>query len=77
MDIKLIDILENTKEAIITTWYLKEKDKFCKDQDLFEVVTDKATFDIAAPCDGILSKINKVSGDKVTNNDIIAVIEKI
>jgi 2-oxoglutarate dehydrogenase E2 component (dihydrolipoamide succinyltransferase) len=45
-----------------------------KGRDLVEIVTDKATFDVPAPCDGILTKIKKEPGETVTTDEVIAVI---
>ena len=76
MELKLPDLSEKTKEAVITFWYAKEKDALVKGQDLLEIATDKATFDVTAPCDGVLVRIKKGIGDSIKKNEVIAEIKK-
>ena len=75
MDIKLPEISDNSEKTVVTLWHVKEGDRVEKEQDIAEVVTDKATFDLPAPCSGILIKINKAEGEKVVPGDILAQIE--
>ena len=62
-------------EAVIIAWHVNEKDSVARDQDLLEVSTDKATFDVSVPCDGTLVKILKKEGDTVLKNEVIGIIE--
>ena len=78
MKIRLSDLLEGCSEAIITMWHVSESEKISKGQDIFEVSTDKATFDVVSPCGGRLAKIMKAEGESVIPDDIIAeVIEDV
>lgn len=65
---------ESIDNATITKWYVKENDEVKIDQDILEVATDKATFDIASPCDGKIEKIKMQEGDMVTKGQLIAEI---
>ncbi len=76
MEIKLPDLAENMQQAVITEWHAKENDRIVKDQDFVEVETDKATFDVSAPCGGVLVKIMKKEGEKVRADEIIAEIRE-
>jgi pyruvate dehydrogenase E2 component (dihydrolipoamide acetyltransferase) len=75
MEIKLPDISGKTDEAVITVWHIAENDAVEKDQDIVEVVTDKATFDVSAPCSGTVTGILKLKGERVKADEVIAIIE--
>jgi pyruvate/2-oxoglutarate dehydrogenase complex dihydrolipoamide acyltransferase (E2) component len=74
MELTLTGISQDTREATITMWCKNEGEKVVKGRDLVEIVTDKATFDVPAPCSGTLTKINKKAGEMVTTDEVIAVI---
>ena len=76
MELRLPELSEINSEAVITFWHLSENERVAKDSDLVEVATDKATFDIPAPCDGVLTKIMKKDGEVVRMNDVIAEIKE-
>ncbi len=75
MEIKLSE-LETSSEIIITLWHVHENDRVEKGQDILEVTTDKAAFDVPSPCDGIVGKIIKKEGDIVASDEIIATIQE-
>jgi len=75
MKFRLPEITKKENSAVITCWHVKEKEHVRADQDIVEVSTDKATFDIAAPCNGILNKIIKKEGEDARIGEIIAEIE--
>ncbi|MBL7072826.1 MAG: hypothetical protein ISS33_03475 [Candidatus Omnitrophica bacterium] len=77
MELRLPNITANDENVVITLWYVKENDSVSKDQDLVEVMTDKATFSVASPCDGLLSKINKLAGEEIVIGEAIAEIQEI
>lgn len=76
MEIFLPQISESTEEAVITAWHVPAGGRVKKDQDLLEVTTDKATFDIPSPKDGILIKIIKPEGKSVETGELIAEIKE-
>ncbi|MGB2629979.1 MAG: lipoyl domain-containing protein [Candidatus Omnitrophota bacterium] len=76
MELRLPELSELNSEAVITFWHLSENERVLKDDDLVEVATDKATFNIPAPCDGILAKIWKKDGEVIRMNDVIAEIQE-
>ncbi len=75
MELKLPDISKDSDDAVITLWHAKENDPLVKGEDLLEISTDKATFDVACPCDGILVKIKKREGELVKKDEVIAEIK--
>ena len=76
MELLLPQISESSQEAVITAWHVSEGVELEKDQDLLEVTTDKATFDIPSPCKGELVKIIKKAGESVKVNEAIAEIKE-
>jgi pyruvate/2-oxoglutarate dehydrogenase complex dihydrolipoamide acyltransferase (E2) component len=76
MELLLPQISEDSKEAIITAWHVSEGTRLEKNQDLLEVTTDKATFDIPSPCEGELVKIVRNAGESVKVNEAIAEIKE-
>ncbi|MHC4915929.1 MAG: lipoyl domain-containing protein [Planctomycetota bacterium] len=75
-DVSLPELGEDAgKEATISFWYVEEGGSVEKGQDLVEMVTDKATFNVPAPATGVLRQIKAVEGDKVEVGQLMAVIE--
>ena len=76
MDLRLPELSEESGEAVITVWHASKNESITKDQDLVEVTTDKATFDIPSPCDGVLADITKNEGEVARTGEIIARIQE-
>jgi pyruvate/2-oxoglutarate dehydrogenase complex dihydrolipoamide acyltransferase (E2) component len=73
-EVRLPDLGE-VDEVTIIAW-LKEEGKPLKaGEDLVEVETEKTTFVIDAPRDGLLKRIVKKEGEKAHLNDLVAEIE--
>ena len=67
---------ENVEKATISYWYIKIGDNVNKDEDLVELTTDKATFNLPCPCTGTLTEIMFNEGETVHVGDALAVIEE-
>ena len=76
MQVRLPEFSENGNEVILTMWHVPESGRVTEGEDLLEIVTDKATFDIPAPCSGVLVKIAKKEGEKATAGDLVAEIQE-
>ncbi len=74
MELRLPELSENNDDVVITKWHFGENDFIKEGEDLVEVTTDKATFDIPAPCGGKIKKIYKSEGDSIKVNEILAEI---
>ena len=57
-DIILPDLGEGIEKGIISSWYAKEGDVVQTDDDIVELVTDKAAFNVPADHNGKVVKIN-------------------
>jgi len=76
MELRLPDLSKSDEGVVITLWHASEKERVERGQDLVEVATDKATFDVPAPCDGVLVRIRKNPGEEVGTGEIIAEISE-
>ena len=61
-------------EARLSFFYVKEGDALKKGDDLCEMVTDKATFNVPSPSDGIVKRILAKEDDTVTVGDALAIL---
>ncbi len=74
-EFKLPDIGEGVSEGEIVSWLVKVGDNIAEDQDMVEVMTDKATVTIGAPRAGVVAQINAQEGDTVPVGEVIVVLE--
>src|SRR4051794_27662168 len=72
---KLPDIGEGIAEAEIVKWHVEPGAKIEQDQALVDVMTDKATVEIAAPVSGVLQERNGAEGQKLAVGSVLAVLE--
>jgi 2-oxoglutarate dehydrogenase E2 component (dihydrolipoamide succinyltransferase) len=72
----LPELGEGITKATVSYWYYKEGDKVGEKDDLVELTTDKATFNLPCPCSGILSEIYLHEGDTVNVGEALAAIEE-
>lgn len=62
-------------ETLVNFWYVEEGEAFKAGDDLAELVTDKAAFNLPAAEGGTVVKILKPEGAKVKPGDELAEIE--
>jgi 2-oxoisovalerate dehydrogenase E2 component (dihydrolipoyl transacylase) len=60
---KLPDVGEGTAEAEIVAWHVAVGDHVKEDQQLVDVMTDKATVEMTSPVDGIIVSLHGVPGE--------------
>ena len=60
----------------LVSWNIHEGDSVMKDQELCELVTDKAAFPLESPFNGEIIKILKLSGETVKVGETLALIEQ-
>ena len=73
-EVRLPDLGE-VDEVTIIAWLNEEGETLRAGEDLVEVETEKTTFVIDAPRDGLLKRIVKKEGEKAHLNDLLAEIE--
>ena len=62
-------------EGTISFWMVDPGEAFKKDDDLVEVLTDKATFNVPAPADGKLVEVVAGEAAKAKVGEVIGVME--
>ena len=76
MHVVLPEIGEDVNEAVVSFWHCDQGGKVDEGDDLIEMVTDKATFNVPAPASGILTEIMFKEGETVKVGETIAIIEE-
>jgi 2-oxoisovalerate dehydrogenase E2 component (dihydrolipoyl transacylase) len=72
---KLPDIGEGIAEAEIVAWHVKVGDEVAEDQQLADMMTDKATVEMESPVAGKVVELAGEVGDMVPIGSVLAVIE--
>ncbi len=72
----LPELGEGIEKATVSYWYFKEGEKVNEKDDLVELTTDKATFNLPSPCSGTLSEILFREGDVVNVGAALALIDE-
>lgn len=70
----LPELGEGIENANITFWYFKEGDTVKEKDDLVELATDKAAFNLPCPANGVLAQILRKEGDTVKVGEVLAQI---
>ena len=72
----LPELGEGIEGANITYWYFKEGDTVKEGEDIVELATDKAAFNLPSPCTGVLTQILFNEGDTVKVGEALAIIDE-
>ncbi len=75
-DILLPRLAEGVEDATVSFWHVQEQDGVKKDQDIVEMTTDKATFNVPSPCEGKIIKIYFEEGEIVRIGETLAKVEE-
>ncbi|MGB3455569.1 MAG: biotin/lipoyl-containing protein, partial [Litorimonas sp.] len=71
-DIVIPNVGESVSEVTIASWMKQAGDAVKKDEAIVEIETDKASQELVAPEDGVLSEILVAEGDSVAVGTLIA-----
>ena len=74
-EFKLPDIGEGIAEAEIVAWHVKVGDTVAEDQQLADMMTDKATVEMESPVAGKVIKLAGDVGDQIPIGSVLVVIE--
>ncbi len=75
VDVIMPQMGESIAEGTLTRWLKEVGAEVERDEDLFEISTDKVDADIPSPASGVLAEILVAEGDTVEVNTIVARIE--
>ena len=71
----LPELGDGIEKAVIACWHYKVGQAVKADDDIVELVTDKASFNVSAGGNGILQKILVAEGAEAKIGEVLAVIE--
>src|SRR5436305_4180040 len=74
-EFKLPDIGEGIAEAEIVAWHVKVGDMVKEDQQLADMMTDKATVEMESPVAGKVMEVAGEVGDQVPIGSVLVVVE--
>src|SRR3954464_12626063 len=74
-EFKLPDIGEGIAEAEIVAWHVKVGDRVEEDQQLADMMTDKATVEMESPVAGKVLEVAGEVGDQIPIGSVLVVIE--
>ena len=72
----LPELGEGIVKATVSYWFAKDGERIKEKDDLVELTTDKATFNLPSPCTGIISEIMYSEGNIVEVGQILAIINE-
>jgi 2-oxoglutarate dehydrogenase E2 component (dihydrolipoamide succinyltransferase) len=75
VDVIMPQMGESIAEGTLTRWLKQLGDTVERDEDLFEISTDKVDADIPAPVSGTLAEVLVEEGATVEVNTVVARIE--
>jgi len=74
--VHLPELGEGIDKATVSYWYFQPGEKVNEKDDLVELATDKATFNLPSPCSGTLTEVFINEGDAVNVGEVLAIIEE-
>jgi len=75
-ELKLPDLGEDAgDQATVSFWYFEEGETVAEGEDIVEMVTDKATFNVPCPVAGKVVEVRAHDGAKVKVGEVLGVIE--
>ena len=72
--IYLPELGEDIEMATLACWHKSAGDNVVVDDDICEVVTDKATFNVSCGHDGVLKELCFKAGDEIKIGEVLAII---
>ncbi len=74
-DIVFPELGEGIEKATVACWHTEKGDQVKEGDDLVELVTDKATFNVPSEVSGIIKEIYFGEGQEAKLGEVLAVIE--
>jgi 2-oxoglutarate dehydrogenase E2 component (dihydrolipoamide succinyltransferase) len=76
VELKIPAVGESINEVTIGAWRKAVGASVERDEELVELETDKATFELPAPVAGVISRILKQPGETATVGEVVALIDE-
>jgi len=75
-EIKVPVLPESVADATVALWHKKPGDSIRRDENLVDLETDKVVLEVPSPVDGVISKILRDTGETVTSDELLGIIEE-
>jgi pyruvate/2-oxoglutarate dehydrogenase complex dihydrolipoamide acyltransferase (E2) component len=76
VDVKLPPLGEDAGDvARISFWYVEVGEEVEKEDDLVQLITDKATFDVPSPAQGVVTELLADEDDEVRVGQVLCRLE--
>ena len=75
IEVKVPQLSESVSEATLVTWHKQPGEAVAEGENLIDIETDKVILELPAVKSGVLTKVLKQNGDKVTSNEVIALLD--
>ncbi len=75
IEVKVPVLPESVSDATIASWHRQPGETISRDENLVDLETDKVILEVPAPVSGTLKEIIKDTGETVTSNELLAIIE--
>lgn len=75
IEIKVPQLSESVSEATLLTWHRQVGEAVAEGENLIDIETDKVVLELPAPGSGVLTRIIRGDGEKVTTNEVIALLD--
>lgn len=72
----LPELGEGIEKATVSYWFFNAGDSVKEKDELVELTTDKATFNMPSPCSGVLSEVIFHEGESVNIGEVLAIIDE-
>jgi 2-oxoglutarate dehydrogenase E2 component (dihydrolipoamide succinyltransferase) len=75
IEVKVPQLSESVSEATLVSWHKQPGEAVAEGENLIDIETDKVVLELPAIKSGMLTKILKQNGDKVTSSEVIALLD--
>ncbi len=75
IEVKVPQLSESVSEATLVTWHKQVGEAVAEGENMIDIETDKVVLELPAHKSGVLTKILKGDGEKVTSNEVIALLD--
>jgi 2-oxoglutarate dehydrogenase E2 component (dihydrolipoamide succinyltransferase) len=76
LEVKVPELGESdADEVTISFWYFDTGEKVREGEELVELLTDKAAFNVAVPANGVLCEVKVAEGEAASVGDVLGCIE--
>src|ERR1700734_1363857 len=76
IEVRVSQLAESVADATLVSWHKKPGDSVVRDENLVDLETDKVVLEVPAPVAGGINEIKLPDGTRLSNCQLLAVINK-